>query len=89
MALFVESGSDGNQNSIDALTRYAPKWHDIYDESRRLVGEGTCEIQNLQQEAEERHRFYTCLSYISFFLGWSVGLLSNLATGKTEESAGG
>jgi hypothetical protein len=89
MALFVESGSDGNQNSIDALTRYEPRWRAIYDESRKLVGEGIHELQDRQEKAETRHHFYTGLSYISFFLGWSVGLLSNLATGKTGESAGG
>lgn len=88
MALFLESGSNGKQNSIDALTTYAPRWKDITDESRKLVGEGIKELERLREEGEAQHRAYTWISYLSFFLGWSIGLLFNLATGDTGEAAG-
>jgi hypothetical protein len=68
--------------SVEALAKSVRDWQALYDESRILRGEGVKELVELQERTEARHRWYTWITYISFGLGWFVGLVSSLAGGK-------
>jgi hypothetical protein len=72
-------------DSIQALAKSVKDWQALYDESRILRGEGVKEPMELQERTEARHRWYTRITYISFALGWVVGLLTSLA-GRKEGS---
>jgi hypothetical protein len=76
-------------DSVEALGKSVRDWQALYDESRILRGEGIKELIELQERTEVRHRWYTWITYISFGLGWVVGLTSSLAGAKGGVSAEG
>jgi hypothetical protein len=69
-------------DTVETLAKSVGDWQGLYDESRILRGEGVMELMELQESTETRHRWYSWITYISFGLGWVVGLLSSLAGGK-------
>lgn len=69
-------------DSVEASAKSVSDWQVFYHESRILRGEGAKELIELQERTEARHRWYTSITYISFALGWVVGLGSSLAGGK-------
>ena len=77
--LFTASGSVADQESSESLTRFSSDWTAMADRSRVLVGIGIQQMENLREASEMRHRIYLWLTYISFILGWTVGLISNVA----------
>ena len=74
-------------DSVEALAKSVRDWQALYDESRILRGEGVKELMELQERTEASHRWYSWITYISFGLGWVVGLVSSLA-GRKEDSGG-
>jgi hypothetical protein len=79
-------GFPGSTASVDVLTRSATEWQGLYDESRILRGEGVRDLLDLGERTELRHQEYLWIAYVSFALGWAVGLISNLAGGKTASA---
>jgi hypothetical protein len=75
-------GFPGQNASIDVLTKSAKEWQALYDESRVLRGKGVQKLTELHERTELYHHAYVWIAYVSFALGWAVGLLSNLAGGK-------
>jgi hypothetical protein len=86
-SLFWESGAIGNDPSMESLTKYSDRWKAISDQSRILVGEGIREMNDLSERTERLHILYTWISYGSFIVGWTVGLVSNLAGVKAAAMA--
>jgi hypothetical protein len=68
----------GSSASVGDLKRSADQWQALYDESRILRGKGVQELMELKDQTELKHHFYLWLTYLSFGLGWLVGLISNL-----------
>jgi hypothetical protein len=83
-SLSLESGAIGNDPSKENLTKYSDRWNAISNQSRMLVGEGIREMNDLNERTERLHILYTWISYSSFIVGWTVGLLSNLAGVKAS-----
>jgi hypothetical protein len=69
-------------DSVEALAKSVRDWQALYDESRILRGEGIKELMEVQERTEAHHRRYIWITYVSFGLGWVVGLGSSLAGGK-------
>jgi hypothetical protein len=81
-------GFPGDQAPMDALRKSASEWQALEEESNRLRGEGLKEIMELRERTEVRHHIYQAIAYISFALGWVIGLVSNLAGGKIDSAIG-
>jgi hypothetical protein len=86
--LLQRSGAAGGDTSIASLTQFSADWQKLSDRSRDLVGRGMKATSKLGKRAEFEHHVYQWVSYSLFFLGWTVGLASNLAGGKVDSAAG-
>jgi len=67
---------------VEGLAKSVRDYQALYDDSRFLRGEGMQELNELKVKTEIRHRWYGWIAYVSFGLGWIVGVCSNLVGGK-------
>jgi hypothetical protein len=80
-------GFPGGDASVGMLTKSENDWQRLYDQSRLLRGEGVKELMKLDERTELRHHVYAWIAYVSFALGWIVGLFPNLIGGKATSGA--
>ena len=74
-------------DSVEGLAKSVRDYQALYDESRFLRGEGVQELDKLKENTEICHRWYGGIAYVSFGLGWIVGLCSSLV-GRKSGSTG-
>jgi hypothetical protein len=75
-------------DSVEGLTKWLNDWKALYDDSRIIRGEGVKELMELEEKTEGNHHLYNWLAYVSFGLGWIVGLGSSIADGKGGSAHG-
>jgi hypothetical protein len=77
--LLFASGSAADQASVYKLTYWSGALTAMADRSRMLEGKAIQGLESLRERSGLNHHIYLSLTYFCFILGWSVGLVSNVA----------